>query len=117
MGNVVFSELDVYLQKGNFYKSPNGDIYLVGADVPCISNKFACKITKDGDMEEIDAMYYRQKSSQFILLKNGIKIKREHKKYLQRLFCREYFQTLKQISKGMFGNGDRLPNVDRYLKN
>ena len=103
-----FSELNVYLIEGAFYKCDN-KIYLVGARVPAIANVFVCKVTKDGDLGEIDAVYYRQ-SKRWKLLSKNILIKDKYKEHLQELFC--YGLTDFVNKKRNYA----LPPVNQYLE-
>ncbi len=84
-------------------------IYLIGDNVPCISNVFACKISKSGKMsDKIKAIYYRQHDNFKLLTDNIPKIKSKYRRHLQHLMCHKYLYIR---------DAEKLPNVDKYLDN
>lgn len=93
----------IILEKGKFYKV-GSNTYLIGANVPAISNVYACRITKTGKVKEPEAIYYRQESKYFQLIK-PFKLNVKYQQLIIQLFCSDYFRTKYQD----------FPNVDKYL--
>lgn len=104
--------LTIQLFKGQFYgqydkKGKLIRTYLIGDNVPCIANIFACVVYKNGTMkDDIEAIYYRQDSN-FRILEKGPKIKAAYRRHLQHLFHNRY----------LYLKDSELPNVDKYLDN
>lgn len=103
----MFSKLTCYLTKGVFYKV-GSKTYLVGERVPAIANVFVCEVYKDGDLGEIEAMYYRQNNNWKIT--DEIIIKDKYKEKIQELFCYGYSDFIKKK------RNDELPYVYDYLE-
>lgn len=98
----------IELKQGCFYKSGT-TIFLVGRSVPCIANRWVCRITKTGRLSAIDAIYYRQ-HNHFKLLRKKFRVDSKYEEKLQRLFSVGPYGNLKSLRDW------EIPNVDKFLK-
>lgn len=116
----------VELIKGQFYGKYGGkknelkEIYLIGANVPCITNVYAGVVYKDGRMrDDVEAIYHRQNDNFRLLPEKDVpKIKASYRRHVQNIMMGtgKYLNTKNNsdlLDVGRFLDDPNAPVPDR----